>query len=152
VLADFGATADAKFAYAAATWWEPGNRVPEVVHVMVVGGARHSPNSSKDEIVHLLRILPVPGPSDVADRAVDEIGLPCGSAVRLRALMRAPGSEEGHVTVVLDTIQYWVPVPRRDEMIVLSGTTPSLGPRDDLAEIVATVARSLRFTYFEPTR
>jgi hypothetical protein len=148
VLADFGATADARFAYAAATLWEPADPVPEVANVMVVGGVRRFPHNGKEEIGHLLQTLPVPGASDVGARTVDEVGLHCGAAARLRALMLAPGSGR-EPTVPLDTIQYWVPVPFRDEMVVLVGTTPSLGHRDDFAHVVDAMARSLRFTYLD---
>lgn len=147
VLAAFGASADARLAYAAATRWEPTGHAPEVMHVMVAGGARHAPHNQEEEIVHLLHTLAEPGPADLGERAVYEVELPAAPAVRLRALLKAPGSGRGEPTVVLDTVQYWTPVPRRDEMIVLSGTTPSLGYRDDFAEVVATIAHSLRFTY-----
>lgn len=148
VLADFGAHADRSFAYAAATRWEPNGQAPEVAHLMVAGGARRHPRSNEKKIAQLLRTLPTAGELDVTVRAVEEVALPASPAVRLRALMRAPGSGRNDPTVVLDTIQFWVPVPKRDEMIVLIGTAPSLGPRDDFADTVTTVANSLRFTYF----
>jgi hypothetical protein len=147
VLADFGASADARFAYAAATHWELVNGAPKVMHLMVAGGARHAPESNDAEIAHLVETLVKPGPADVGERAVYEVELPAAPAVRLRALMKAPDAGPGDPTVVLDTIQYWVPVPRRDEMIVVSAATPALGPRDDFAEIIAGIAHSLRFTY-----
>lgn len=148
VLADFGAHADRNFAYAAATQWEPGETAPEVAHVMVAGGARRHPDSGEKEIAQVREVLSRPGEGDVSARAVEEISLPAGPSVRLRGLMRAPGSDPGDPSVVLDTIQYWVPVPLRDEMIVLVGTTPSLGPRDDFAQTIDAIADSLRFTYF----
>ena len=150
VLAAFGASADARFAYAAATSWEPTGHAPEVMHVMVAGGARHAPHNQAEEIAHLLRTLSEPGPADLAERAVYEVELPAAPAVRLGALLRAPRTGDREPTVVLDTVQYWVPVPEREDMLVLSGTTPSLGQRDDFAAVIATIAHSLRFTYTNP--
>jgi len=148
VLADFGAHADGCFAYAAATRWEPAGDAPEVAHLMVAGGARHDPDSSDNEIAHLREALAKPVDGDVTARVVEKIALDAGPAVRVHVLAKAPGSGRGDPTVVLDTIQYWVPVPQRDEMIVIVGTTPSLGPRDEFAATIDAAASSLRFTYF----
>ena len=89
---------------------------------------------------------PVDG--DLSARTVEEVALKAGPAVRMHVIAKAPKSRRRDPTVVLDTIQYWVPVPRRDEMIVLVGTTPSLGPREDLAATIEALVASLRFTYF----
>lgn len=148
VLADFGAHADRSFAYAAATRWEPGEDVPEVAHFMVAGGERRHPDSNEKELAHLLEVLSRTGGNDVTARTVEETALPAGAAMRVRGLMKAPGDGRHDPTVVLDTIQYWVPVPHRDEMIVLVGTTPALGPQDTFAAAIDSIAGTLRFTYF----
>jgi hypothetical protein len=149
VLADFGAHADGCFAYAAATRWEAAEDAPDVAHLMVAGGARHDPHSSEKEIAYLREVMAKPVEGDVTSRVVEEVALDAGSAVRVGVLVKAPGSGRGDPTVVLDTIQYWVPVPQRDEMIVIVGTTPSLGPRDEFAATIDAAAASLRFTYFD---
>lgn len=148
VLADFGAHADRCFAYAAATKWEPAGEAPEVAHIMVAGGERRHPQSNEREIAHLREVLFKPVDGDLSARTVEEVALKAGPAVRMHVIAKAPKSRRRDPTVVLDTIQYWVPVPRRDEMIVLVGTTPSLGPREDLAATIEALVASLRFTYF----
>jgi hypothetical protein len=148
VLADFGAHADRSFAYAAATKWEPAGDVPDVAHFMVAGGERRHPQDNAREIEHLLEVLPKPGDGDVSARTVEEMALDAGPAARMRVIAKAPKARRRDPDVVLDTIQYWVPVPQRDEMIVLVGTTPSLGPREDFASTIDAIVASLRFTYF----
>lgn len=147
-LADFGAHADRCFAYAALTRWEPGDDAPEVAHFMVAGGERRHPQRTDREIAYLSEVLAKPVEGDVSVRTVEAVALDAGPAVRLHVIAQAPKSRRRDPTVVLDTIQYWVPVPEREEMIVLVGTTPSLGPREEFAATIDAMVASLRFTYF----
>jgi hypothetical protein len=47
--------------------------------------------------------------------------------------------------VAVEMIQHWVPVPGRDTMVILAGSTPCLHVADELADAFDGIARSMAF-------
>ncbi|MEW6477213.1 MAG: hypothetical protein AB1679_33590 [Actinomycetota bacterium] len=143
VLWEFAEEADALDALFAAMYWEPGEHGPTAANLMVLKGERNA-TDVQTEINTLMEVLARPQIGDQSSREVSRIDLPIGPAVRLRGLGKA-GHEPGEPALVIDVAQIWIPVEHELGMVVVTGTTPCLDVGDDVAEVVDTVATTVRY-------
>jgi hypothetical protein len=145
ILLGFGQEADDKGALFAAVRWEPGAYGPTAANLMVLHAARNAPHDVEAEIAALVEGLGRPGAADYGPRDVSEVKLPLGPAVRLRLLATAEADvDQGEPALILDATQVWIPLPDRPAMVVVSGSTPCLDAGNAVADVVDTVAGSLR--------
>lgn len=142
MLLSYAEDADSKSVTVAATLWHLVDDVPIVADLRVVDGIREAPDSVEDELEAVLRAGR--HPSDLGEPEVGVVDLPAGRAVRLRTLAETDRDEKGE-TLVLDTVQYSVPVPDHPDMVIILGSTPSLSLADQLIETIDWIARTLEF-------
>lgn len=88
------------------------------------------------------RLAAEPGPTEHV-REVEVVELPVGPALRVRKGVRPTvvGRE-----VDTDVVQYFVPVPGGDRLVVLTFSTPIAALADAFAGLFDAIAETLRFT------
>ena len=141
-LLAFGDEADAKWAIVAASLWQMAGDVTVLADVMVFEGRREAPHSAEDELVALERSLSEPKPGGIGEPDVQVVELPGARAVRVRTLTETEPGDDGS-TLVMDLVQYWVPVPGHPDMVILAGSTPTLALSDEVAQTVDGIAATL---------
>lgn len=105
---------------------------------------RYHPTDVDAEIRSLESELAVAREGDAGERHVSVVQLHAGPVVRMRTLAEIELWKRR--ALILDVVQYWVPVPREPDILLLSFSTPELVVADILAEIADDIAQSLRFT------
>jgi hypothetical protein len=149
-LLAFAADADEKGALAGATLWTVIDGVELAANVMVFSVGRDSPDDLATELAGLEAALAKRSAVDVGTRSVERVELPAGPGIRLRVLAESAAeaaSSQSHASgngIVVDTVQYWVPVSDARHLLVVSATTPCLAYGDDFAEVFDSIAASLR--------
>lgn len=117
--------------------------LPVKAFVLAFGAEREHPENVDAEIRSLEAALAASREGDVGERHVSVVQLPTGPAVRARGLAETdPGKRR---SVVIDVVEYWVPVAGHPEGLLLTFTTSVLVVADILAEIADDIAQSLRF-------
>ncbi len=112
-------------------------------NVMAFAAPRSAPGLPVDaEIRTLAHALPKERAGDVVPPVVDEVALPAGPAVRVRVMAETSPDEDG-ATMVLDCVQYWLPLSEHDQNLIFSFSTPNLALGDDLAEIFEQIAQTI---------
>lgn len=106
-----------------------------VRHEQAAGGAP-APEALARRLRHQPRSTPVA-------HAVEVVTLPAGKAVRSRGRTFARPVGPTGPTVEVDTVQYFVPVPDGDGLLVLTFSTPTLPLADAFAELFDAIAGSL---------
>lgn len=76
--------------------------------------------------------------------------LPAGPAARLRRRQSAP-TTNGQV-VPVESVQYFVPLPVGDRLVLLSFSTPCLGLAEAFVELFDTIAETLALRPSGPPR
>lgn len=94
------------------------------------------------EIRTLADALPKQRAGDVTPPAVSEVDLPAGPAVRVRVLAETSPDDDG-ATMVLDCVQFWLPLTEHDETLIFSFSTPNLALGDQLAEVFDRIATAI---------
>jgi hypothetical protein len=142
-------TADAveRGAVRAAVRWLP---YPELeatstatLHLFVVD--RPDARPVGDELDRLGAELAQRRPTDRSDPSVERCRTPAGEALRVQVVTEAdpsPGEEDVRAAV-LETVQYWLPVPDAPSILLLHCATPTLGLADELVAEFDEIARHL---------
>lgn len=141
-LLAFADEADSKWAIIAARLWTLAGDVTVLADLMVFEGRRDVPDSAEDELVSLVRILNRPKPGGIGDPDVQVVELSGFRAVRVRRLAENEPDDDGS-SLVLDLVEYWVPVPGHPDMVILAGSTPTLSLADEVAETFDAIAATL---------
>lgn len=134
--------ADSKWALIAARLWSLAGDVTVLADLMVFEGRREVPDSAEDELVALVGTLSTARPWEIGEPDVQVVELPSAKAVRVRRLVENEPEGDGS-TLVLDVVEYWVPVPGHPDMVILSGLTPTLSLADQVAETFDAIAATL---------
>ena len=140
IVIGFGREAEQRGAVAAATLWQRCEGAPVAANLMAFCGERSVDEDAGEIASRLLR----PSPDDLRPRQVTEVELPAGRAARLGLLTTTVG-EPGEPEVLMEAVQYWVPVPDQPEVLLLSCSTPCLDAADELTAAFDDIAASLRF-------
>ena len=139
----FGEDADERKAVFAATVFiavQPG--LTATAAVLAFYGRREHPDDPDAEIHGLVRAFE----RDTVNGRPPEVAivdLPAGKAVRLRTLENTTSANDGGV--VTDMVQHWIPDPNRPQMVVISGSTPTLAFSTQFAQAFDGIAQTLRF-------
>jgi hypothetical protein len=141
----FAGEANEKQAMVAASLWTVVDGTEAAANMMVFSAARDASQSVEDDVARVERELSTPDPDDVKDREVSVVDLPAGKAVRLRVLTKTP-SEDGEAGLVVEVVQYWLPVPDAGHSLIVSCTTPCLVYGDELTAVFDSIAGSLQLT------
>lgn len=144
MLLDAAAADDAAGALIAATMWDVADGVEVLARIRVFPGDRLEPDDLEAELKALEARLAEPAPDDLGERQVEVVELPAGRAVVLRMLAESPPAAGGD-TYVLETAQYWLPVPGVPESIVIDGSTPNLPLVDGFLDELHWIASSVVF-------
>jgi hypothetical protein len=72
------------------------------------------------------------------------VDLPVGRAVRVHAVSEAAPGPDGRA-LVIEGVDHFIPVPGRTDMLLLTGSTPSLAAGDAPPPIFDEIAASVRF-------
>lgn len=91
-----------------------------------------------DALARRLRRTPSSGP-----RAVDVVELAAGPSVRTRGRTPARPAGPSGPTIEVDTVQWFVPVPEGDALLVLTFSTPNLALADVFAELFDAMAATV---------
>lgn len=78
---------------------------------------------------------------------VEVVDLPAGAAVRLRRQMLAEADGAGAEGAVVETVQYFVPVPATASLLVLTFSTPNLPLAEAFVELFDTMAQTLHWRW-----
>lgn len=117
--------------------------LPARAYVLAFGAEREHPDDIDAEIRWLESAVSVPREGDAGERHVSVVTLPAGPAVRMRAMVELEPDKRR--SLVVDVVEYWVPVPGEPDSLLLTFSTPVLVLADILAEIADDIARTLRF-------
>lgn len=84
-------------------------------------------------------------PTDHSDPSVERRRTPAGNALRVQVVSQTdPSSGDGDPrAALLETVQYWLPVPGQPSTLLLHFATPTLGLADDLVAEFDEVAGRL---------
>lgn len=133
MLLGLAADADDKGALIAANLWDMADGIVVMANLMVFEGDRQAPESVDAELANLVDALSRPDTGDVGEREPTVVHLPAGRAAYLRMLAESGADERGD-TLLLDTVQYWLPVPDRRDCVFISGSTPNVALGDAFAD------------------
>ena len=140
MLLGFWSDADDEAALAAAVLWEPGSPAAIAANLTVV--AYTDAPATLDE---LRASAEGATKFDVRDRVVTLVEVPAGGAVRVHGL-RCSADGDDDSDLLIDVIEYWIPVPGNTDVLVLKCSTPCLDVADELAGEFDEIAEGLVFT------
>ncbi len=135
---------DHRSALYGALTWQP-DEVDGVfsANVLVFAAPRSAAGLPVDpEIRTLADRLPTERSGDVTPPDVAEVELPAGPAVRVRVLTETSPDDDG-ATMVLDCVQYWLPLADHAENVIFSFSTPNLALGDQFAEMFDRIAQTI---------
>lgn len=110
------------------------------------------PGSPGDALEHLRATVSRRQPTDRDDPVVELRRLPAGPALRLQVItetrpdqqpstLAGPDEAAPSGVLLVETVQYWLPVPDHSDLVMLAFATPNLaGAQQLVAELDATVA------------
>ncbi|MGH9137634.1 MAG: hypothetical protein ACRD0G_11390 [Acidimicrobiales bacterium] len=81
--------------------------------------------------------------ADQTDPAVEVRHLDAGDALRVQVITEAEPDEDGGLLLV-ETVQYWLPVPGHDDLILLAFSTPNLAGADALIDEFDAIAARVK--------
>lgn len=146
-FADDGRALDAGFG---AMRWEDHEFLGVVSATMLVHRLeRDATMCVDDNLAELSALLSAPIPSDQFSPRVDEVALTCGRALRMEAVRGAttqPTEEAGQGSLLLLSVQYWIPMVGSADLVELSFTSSNLLAAHELSEEFAGIAESLAIT------
>jgi len=141
----FAQDAIEKRAMAAASLWTVIEDTELAANMMVFSNPRDPAQSIESEVGHLKDRLSIADDDDVNKREVTEMDLPAGRAVRLRVMTQTPPGR-GETGLVVEMVQYWLPVPDAAHSLIVSCTTPCLVYGDELTGVFDSIAATLELT------
>lgn len=144
-VATFWQDAREKQALDAYTMVYDASGLPVKAFILAFGTECDHPDDIATEIRSLEARLKVAREGDISERDVSVVDLPAGEAVRMRTLVETDPGERR--SLVVDVVEYWVPVPGHPDGLLLSFTTPVLGLADILADIADDVAQTLQIVH-----
>ena len=145
-LLRMAADADDKGPLIAANLWDIADGIVVTGNVMVFEGDREAPESVDAELANLLQALSQPEEGDVGERRPAIVELPAGRAAYLRMLAESGADERGD-TLLVDTVQYWLPVPDRHDCVFISGSTPNVALGDAFADEWQWIAETVELMF-----
>jgi hypothetical protein len=92
-------------------------------------------------LTELAEDLRRPRPKDAGLRRADVVTLPAGGAVRVQFQAEAP--LEAGQSLLLEFVQYWLPVPGTGTRMVLSCSTPLLAVAQHITPLFDDIARTI---------
>ena len=141
-MVGFAREANGKGAMAAASLWTLVEDTETAANMMVFAARRDAGEPVEATIARLVQNLSDPDEADTNERDVHEVELPAGPAVRLRVMAQTP-EEPG---IVIELVQYWLPVRDASHTLIVSCTTPCLVYGDELTAVFDSIAASLELT------
>jgi hypothetical protein len=102
------------------------------------------PGDEAFDVEALAEDLTTPHPLDMNGRDVEVVDLPVGPAVRVHAISETAPDAEGR-TMVIEGVDHFIPVPSGTDMLLLTGSTPSVAIGDELLPVFDDIAASVRF-------
>lgn len=142
MLLAYRADAEVRGADAVAVRWElddfDGASTATLHTYLLARGTAGPPGA---ELAELVAALAEPRPTDRHAPEVDIVGLTMGAAVRVRVVTAAEADPREDGLLLLDTVQYWMPISDHDDLALLAFATPDLAGAEALvAELDAIVA------------
>jgi hypothetical protein len=145
--ASLGQSEGVSFAAVLADVYDGDPIVADLALAATPSPARESENADAASSLGIRQALGIQSAVDepgVRKRAVDDVSLAAGPAVRIARIHDLPLGETGVQLTVL-TVQYWLFAPGNDRIVVLNFATPSLTHHKELARQFHTIAESLLF-------
>lgn len=115
-------------------WWPGTGRAP---HSMLCVVTANDNGASQ-----LADRLAAARETDLSPHAVEPVQLPAGPALRLRVYATG-GPTEDHGAVVVDTVQYWLPLTGTGRILIIAAATSRIDDGDDLASLIDALADGL---------
>jgi hypothetical protein len=104
--------------------------------------AHHLPGAEPLDVDRLADSLRRPHGRDINGRDVMVVDLPAGRAVRVHAISEG-GSTSGGPSPVVEGVDYFIPVPGSDDLLLLSCTTPAVAIGDLLQPVFDEMATTV---------
>ncbi|PZS04756.1 MAG: hypothetical protein DLM56_05115 [Pseudonocardiales bacterium] len=136
VLDRLAADAARRGSIAAYTQWRPGSGEPPRSSLSV------STVAEDGDLAALRASLATPRVTDLSPRAVETVRLPAGVSIRAR-VYAVGGRSADHGNVVVDAVQYWIPMPGTGLVFVLASTTTGIDDGNAVAALVDAMADAL---------
>lgn len=115
----------------------------EPVSASLFVAVRHEPGGGTRDVEALARRLRRQPRSTPVPHDLGVVTLPAGQAVRTRGRTSARPVGPSGPTVEVDTVQYFLPLPDGDGLLVLTFSTPNLPLADAFAELFDAMAGSI---------
>lgn len=143
MIAHFARDARMRGAVGGALYWKRHDLDVVSVATLYTTVCPRSDGPVSDEIERLRSQLDERYATDRFEPAVDVCDLPAGQALRVRVISDTEQDENEQWVALLETVQYWIPVPGWPACLLLNFSTPNLAGAEPLVTEFDQIARRL---------